>query len=936
MNATQVEIALADMPSPPEGLPASVAGSLRAAAGSVLLERYRFARETGYGFGTARDYYTVLGYDRQVTNRQYREEYQRGGIAGTIVDVMPDATWRGQMWVEEDEDPNNVTPFEQAWDDLDAKLALQTKMLRVDKVSRLSTFGVLLIGAPGDLDEELPHGKPEDLLYLTPFGGGGGPGPTGFAQRTLATDADASVFEFETDPTSRRFGLPLTYQLRRTNFASPVLARPVHWTRVIHVAENLLDDEVYGEPALMRVWNLLQDLTKVTGGGAEAFWLRANQGLHLDIDKDLGVKDATAQVEELKKQSEEYKHQLTRWLRTRGVNVSTLGSDVANFASPADAVLKQIAGAKRIPMRILTGSEMGELASSQDRENFKDQVVGRQEQHVGPNIVRQLVDRFIEYGYLPEPKDGPRAYRVKWPHVQMLTEQERAEGASKWSAINAQSKVPVFADAELRSRWYDMPPLDDEQLSEEKRRQELFAPPPPQPPPGEEPDAEALPPEERLKAAEHPGYVPHATVAYVKPGLGQKYTGCDDLAGLRASVSSALGFNEDQMRDEFGRWTSYGVVYTKGNVSYEYHQWPGGSITREEKHGGSVVGMKTWEKPKTHIKNVYDDLKRRGLKPKLRGPKGDFVDDTTLRDAAALPEGLQVARSWAQDDRGLHRRFEFDDYRQCAAFVADLMREANASNQVRGAEFNPDQPRDESGQWTAGDASTYGFLPDDVQRTFDYDNEHSPEWKAIFSHDQFLDDLDDRVRGEYDSEDAERYAEALQFYRGNGYLDVNGTLRRHPEALDEEEEDDEGDDDFEDEEDARGRALKNAKDLRDLLDEAPQLKEPVTIYRGLSSVFEANVGDEVQLNGFQSGTFDPRIAKNYAEGQTLFEMRAIEGLALGHAHSIKGEMEFIMDHGLVWRVAGVKTVDVGGEPTRVVQLVQGALEGRLKRAREKK
>ena len=85
---------------------------LRSLADSVLLERIQWMRQAGITFGGARDEYEILGYDRIITNKQYRDEYARGGIAGRLVDVFPNATWRGQVELIEDEDPEKITPFE--------------------------------------------------------------------------------------------------------------------------------------------------------------------------------------------------------------------------------------------------------------------------------------------------------------------------------------------------------------------------------------------------------------------------------------------------------------------------------------------------------------------------------------------------------------------------------------------------------------------------------------------------------------------------------------------------------------------------------------------------------------------------------------------------------------------------------------------------------
>lgn len=435
----------------------SDAAEIRAAA-SILLERLQFLRQAGISFKGQRDLYEILGYDRNITNKQYRDRYARGGLAKRIVEAMPHATWRGGTELVEDENPDVSTAFEAAWKDLESRLQIWSTLRRADILAGLGRYAVILIGAPGVLSDELPKGKPESLLYLTPFSGGGGPGQGGSSG---AIDADATIQTFDTDSQSPRFGLPQTYQMRRLDVFSASFQIPVHWSRVIHIAEGILDDEVYGQPTLENVWNLLDDLDKVTGGGAEAFWLRANQGMHLDVDPKIG-NFSSADKADLKDQADEYQHNIRRMMRTRGVSIKALGSDVANFSNPADAILTQISGSKGIPKRILTGSEMGQLASSQDRDNWKDQVNGRQTAYAGPYIIRPLVDRLIKYGYLPQPK----AYVVQWPHMQTLTEEEKAQGAAKWASVNSTNGSVVFTESEIRDHWYTMEPLTDEDEAE--------------------------------------------------------------------------------------------------------------------------------------------------------------------------------------------------------------------------------------------------------------------------------------------------------------------------------------------------------------------------------------------------------------------------------------------------------------------------------------
>lgn len=441
------------------------------ALSTVLIERMMFARRAGMSFNGTRDLYNILGYNRVLSYAEYRARYQRGGIAKRIVEAYPKATWRDGIDLYEDEDPSTETEFEKAWTTLQKRLGIWSKLQRVDILAGLSTFAVLLIGAPGELSEPLPKGSPDKLLYLTPFSGGGGPG--GDSQTRIVTaNADAVIETYDVEPQSPRFGLPLTYRLKRTTVSSPVLDRPVHWTRILHVAEGLLADEVFGAPTLEPVWNLLDDLDKVTGGGAEAFWLRANAGLHLDVDKSMGAPgtptkpgavglDADAR-KALNDKAVELQHQLQRVMVTRGVTATQLSSAVANFKDPADAIITQIAGTKAIPKRILVGSEMGQLASGQDKDNWNTAVQDRRTSYAGPNILRPLVDRLIEFGYLPKPKE----YDVEWSVIEDLTEDEKASLAHKLADTNRTQGSTVFTSDWIREKTYGLPPLEPEELQQ--------------------------------------------------------------------------------------------------------------------------------------------------------------------------------------------------------------------------------------------------------------------------------------------------------------------------------------------------------------------------------------------------------------------------------------------------------------------------------------
>jgi hypothetical protein len=421
---------------------------------SMISGRASIASKAGLTFGNERDLFSALGYKRDLDIEDYFERFKRNAIAGRIVEALPKATWRGEIQVIEDEDPDTVTPFEEEWQKLEDRLNVWAVFLRADILAGIGRFAVVLIGAPGEFEEPLDSlGSVDDILYLTPF-----------------SENDVSVKALVEETDDSRFGLPELYKFKRISKTE----RLVHWTRVLHVADGILDEQLYGEPRLRRCWNLLDDLEKVTGSGAEAFWLRAHQGYQVDVDPEAEMQPAD--YDDLQNEVESFVHGLKRFVRTRGVDMTVLGSDVANFANQADSILTQISGGTGIPKRILTGSEMGELASSQDKTNWDERVSDRRDQYAAPQVVGPFVNHLIELGALPEVE----SFEVRWPMTSSMDEEERAGVADKLSGLNKKMNDTVITASEIRERVLELPPieeveddpLNDESFVEEEEEEE--------------------------------------------------------------------------------------------------------------------------------------------------------------------------------------------------------------------------------------------------------------------------------------------------------------------------------------------------------------------------------------------------------------------------------------------------------------------------------
>jgi len=133
--------------------------------------------------------------------------------------------------------------------------------------------------------------------------------------------------------------------------------------------------------------------------------------------------DTAALDEQLKK----YSHGLDRVLRLQGMDVQELLGKAVNPEGLVNVLLRLISGCTGIPVRILTGSEAGELASSQDERNWMSRIGEHQQDWAEPVVLRPFVERMIEAGVLPAPEGGE--FYVDWPDVNSPTDDEAAKTA---------------------------------------------------------------------------------------------------------------------------------------------------------------------------------------------------------------------------------------------------------------------------------------------------------------------------------------------------------------------------------------------------------------------------------------------------------------------------------------------------------------------------
>jgi len=405
----------------------------------------RTAQGMGYSYDGNRDLYTALGYSLTPTYDEYNGLYRREGIPKRVNDAPCNAVWRTPPRIYDIGD-TTLSPFEKAWNDLVDKLQIWSKINRADKLLGLGDYSVLLLGfddVTSEMDMKQPVSDSAKLVYLQCY-----------------SAAFAIIETSVINPQEPRYGLPETYKVKISESKSvSALTVPtpsiseisVHWTRIIHLVENNLVNEVSGDPRLMNPFNRLMDIQKLIGGDAEMFWRGARPGYAAVMDPEFRLDKDDPELIDMKTQMQEYENNLRRVLYLQGVDIKSLETQVVDPTNHLDMQLQDIAAGTGIPKRMLTGSERGDLASSQDRENWIAVVEDRRTWFATPIIIKPLLDRLILFNALPEPQEG--GYVVEWPDLRAKSDKEKADiGLVRSTAIKnylASSEAPKLVPPEV-------------------------------------------------------------------------------------------------------------------------------------------------------------------------------------------------------------------------------------------------------------------------------------------------------------------------------------------------------------------------------------------------------------------------------------------------------------------------------------------------------
>jgi hypothetical protein len=391
------------------------ASMLRVLQNAQLLSRGMLGSRLGVQFGGDRDLYETFGYKRFPDFQDYHNIYDRNGLGQRVIRKFADSTWNRMPVLIDGEQRSDTldkaaTPFLKEWVALVKRLGVTQVMRQADIMCQIGRYSILFLGASGD-NYSLPAKKGDGLFYLAAY-----------------DEAQSQIQALIQDPKNEKFGMPNNYTVA-FNSVDEGLVMPggtnVHYTRAIHISEDRLGSRIYGTPRLQAPLNRLFDLEKVTGGGAEAAWLAVWGGMLFSTQEDIEL--PTEDSEEgkfLADQMNKFFHRMQRYAVTKGLDVNNLGVSEVRIKDIYDTLKTDFAGTVGVPQRILFGSERGELASSQDMQEWNSNIDTRRTNFAEPEILDPFVKWCIDTGVLPPPKN--KEWKYEWYPVYSMTQLEKA------------------------------------------------------------------------------------------------------------------------------------------------------------------------------------------------------------------------------------------------------------------------------------------------------------------------------------------------------------------------------------------------------------------------------------------------------------------------------------------------------------------------------
>lgn len=390
-----------------------------------------------YSFDRRRDIYAECGFPdcRELTPERARLLYERDALAARVVEVWPRECWKVFPAIYELESTKVQSPFELGLRQINRLLtpepsyfndedisSLLEYMIRADVTCGIGRFGIILIGvndgkelsdpvaiAPNDV------GQAERLGFLRVF-----------------DESLVQISTRETDRASPRWGQPTSYHITfdnpedfnaAGNIGISLASSRVHWTRVVHIVDSPISNEIVSQYRIKPVMNDILTAQKSRWGSGEMFWNGASPKISFESHPQLGG-DVSINKNRMRQQVENALRGLQQWWTLAGMTAKTIAPVAVDPKPFVDVSIQSICIKTGCPLPIFIGYEVGENAGTMNTVEWNKRLKERQNRQITPRDICPLLNRLINIGILARPKTG---YKVDWPDISSNSDKDKAQ-----------------------------------------------------------------------------------------------------------------------------------------------------------------------------------------------------------------------------------------------------------------------------------------------------------------------------------------------------------------------------------------------------------------------------------------------------------------------------------------------------------------------------
>lgn len=374
------------------------------------------------------DCFDSYGWPEKIVFDAYWGMYSRSTYAAAMIDKVVDKCWQNSPWLmmSEERKAEKMNAQEKKLNDFAKRHNLWFKLQELDRMQKIGQYGALVIEVRdgAQLTEPMKNIREGQISNLL-----------------VCTEGMLQPMTYDDDPKSDRYGLPNTYQLDRSEFGdqNPQTASnlPVHHSRVIVWAEGAVNDGIFGRSDLMKPFNTLLSLQKISGAGPEGFW-QASRGsftMTMEKDADLGKLAQTFGVEldelpdALGEAIENFRRNYDNILAIQGGKFEPLTFSLPSPKDYVDALLSELA-AGGVPLTELIGQQVDERSSTENGKQFAGTCETRQNGFLNRGV-KQVFEWFMRYGVLPKSD-----FCVCWEELYQPSLEQKLDLVAKMADIN--------------------------------------------------------------------------------------------------------------------------------------------------------------------------------------------------------------------------------------------------------------------------------------------------------------------------------------------------------------------------------------------------------------------------------------------------------------------------------------------------------------------